>query len=187
MVSSDFLHTRLSFCVFCVQLSGNFLKNSLFQRKGAKIGIFNFQWFKFKFWKFSFLGLLKHYKIGVATTFCVFCCWKRRKQAKKNITGISGFGFLVQKMAVSWRIRFFQKVCWNPKFYSVFGVRAFWAKLSKNDILDAHPKKKVLTDNWEAHFLVFLGFSGFFPFIFLFSFEGLRVRWGGPKGHLTWP
>ena len=22
---------------------------------------------------------------------------------------------------------------------------------------------------------------------FLFFFEGLRVRWGGPKGHLTWP
>ena len=31
----------------------------------------------------------------------------------------------------------------------------------------------------------------FFLFLFLFCFcfflEGLRVRWGGPKGHLTWP
>ena len=27
---------------------------------------------------------------------------------------------------------------------------------------------------------------GFF-FLFCFLLEGLRVRWGGPKGHLTWP
>ena len=26
-----------------------------------------------------------------------------------------------------------------------------------------------------------------FLFLFLFLGEGLRVRWGGPKGHLTWP
>ena len=26
-----------------------------------------------------------------------------------------------------------------------------------------------------------------FFFGFVFSLEGLRVRWGGPKGHLTWP
>ena len=31
--------------------------------------------------------------------------------------------------------------------------------------------------------LVFL----FLFFCFLVSLEGLRVRWGGPKGHLTWP
>ena len=27
----------------------------------------------------------------------------------------------------------------------------------------------------------------FFVLFFLFFLEGLRVRWGGPKGHLTWP
>ena len=49
------LHTQLSFCVFfCAQLSGNFLKIAFFSKKGAKIGFFNFQCFKFKFWKFSF-------------------------------------------------------------------------------------------------------------------------------------
>ena len=26
-----------------------------------------------------------------------------------------------------------------------------------------------------------------FVFLFLFFLEGLGVRWGGPKGHLTWP
>ena len=33
---------------------------------------------------------------------------------------------------------------------------------------------------------VFLSFVFFFVFLFVFL-EGLRVRWGGPKGHLTWP
>ena len=27
----------------------------------------------------------------------------------------------------------------------------------------------------------------FFGLVFLLFFEGLRVKWGGPKGHLTWP
>ena len=34
----------------------------------------------------------------------------------------------------------------------------------------------------------FLPLFSFLFFLFLFVFlEGLRVRWGGPKGHLTWP
>ena len=35
-----------------------------------------------------------------------------------------------------------------------------------------------------SFFLFFFGFCFFFVSVFL---EGLRVRWGGPKGHLTWP
>ena len=72
------------------------------------------------------------------------------------------------------------------------------------------PKKKISTDNSKAHFFGIFGLSCYFyfsffcfsghitwpsnpPFCFLFCFsfcvflEGLRVRWGGPKGHLTWP
>ena len=112
-------------------------------------------------------------------------------------------GFFCPEMAVSWRISVFQKlVCWNPYFYSVLGVRAFWAKLSKKAIFGHPPKKKEnLTDNWKAPFLVFLCFCTFCFFVFVFfvcffvfcvfvSFlfflllEGVRVRWGGPKGHL---
>ena len=41
------------------------------------------------------------------------------------------------------------------------------------------------------YFLVFvfslLFFVFLFVFLFLFFLEGLRVRRGGPKGHLTWP
>ena len=34
----------------------------------------------------------------------------------------------------------------------------------------------------------FLFLFGFWFFVLCFVFlEGLRVRWGGPKGHLTWP
>ena len=54
------LHTQLSFCVFFwCPIFWQFSKNSLFQKKGAKIGFFNFQCFKFKFWKFSFFRFAK--------------------------------------------------------------------------------------------------------------------------------
>ena len=44
------LHTQLSFCVFFLSpIIRQFSKNSLFQKKGAKIGFFKFQCFKFKF------------------------------------------------------------------------------------------------------------------------------------------
>ena len=57
-------------------------------------------------------------------------------------------GFFGPKMAVSWRICVFQKkVCWNPYFYSVFGVRAFWAKLSKKGNF-GHPPKKEENFHW---------------------------------------
>ena len=81
------------------------------------------------------------------------------------------FGFLGPKMAVSWRTSAFQKKGLKPLFYSVFRVRAFWAKLSKREILDTHlKKKKIFTDNWKAHFWVFLFFSGFFFFFSFFVF-----------------
>ena len=133
------------------------------------------------------------------------------------ITGIYEFEFFLSKNGRSWPITVFQKlVCWNPYFYSVLGVRVFWAKFSKKGILGHPPKNKnFLTDNWKAHFLIFFcfcfvyyflffvvfllflffvfcRFCCFFVFLFFcffvfFFLEGLRVRWGGPKGHLTWP
>ena len=53
------LHTQLSFRVFFVPIIWQFSKNSLSQKKGAKIVFFNFQCFKFKFWKFSFFRFAK--------------------------------------------------------------------------------------------------------------------------------
>ena len=54
------LHTQLSFCLFFLSpIFWQFSKNSLFQKKGAKFGFFNFQCFKFKLWKFSFFRFAK--------------------------------------------------------------------------------------------------------------------------------
>ena len=86
-----FVRTQLSFCVFCGQLSGNFLK------KGAKIGLFNFQCFKFKFWKLSFFRFAKTLKNrGFSDCLC-FVLLKRKKTGKKMITGISEFCFFCSK------------------------------------------------------------------------------------------
>ena len=52
-------------------------------------------------------------------------------------------GFFGPKMAVSWRITFFQrKIGWNPYLYSVLGGRDFWAKLSKKAVFGHPPKKE---------------------------------------------
>ena len=90
-------------------------------------------------------------------------------------------GFLGPKMAVLCRTTVFQKMgCWNPYFYSVLGVRVFGPSCQKRGNLDPHRKEK-WTDNWKVTFW-------YSCFCFFFSFfEGLRVRWGGPLGHLTWP
>ena len=108
------------------------------------------------------------------------------------------FGFLVQK----WPFRDAhllskKKWPWNPYFYSVFWVRAFWAKVSKNGkFWKATQKKKNLTDNWKANFwVVLLFFSGFFFFLFflfvllfsLFLFLFLCFFFGGFKGQVRWP
>ena len=82
------LHTQLSFCVFfCAQLSGNFPKIAFFKKRVQKLGFSIFSVLSIKF-ENSFFGLLKHYKNRGFSIFCVFCCWERRKQAKKMITGI---------------------------------------------------------------------------------------------------
>ena len=92
------LHTQLSFCVFfCAQLSGNFLKIAFFKKRVQKLG---FSIFSVLSLKILFFGLLKHYKNGGFSIFCVFCCCKIRKEAKM-ITGIYEFCFFGAKMAVS--------------------------------------------------------------------------------------
>ena len=63
VVSSDLFCTlSYHFVFFLCPIFWQCSKNSLFQKRGAKIGFFNFPCFKFKFGKFSFLGLQTHYK-----------------------------------------------------------------------------------------------------------------------------
>ena len=157
--------------LICGQLFANFLKIAFFFGKRVQ---------KSGFSNFCFLSpFLKIPVLGVC----------------QNTIKMGGWGF--SKVCVTHN-SFQKKSCWNLYFYSVVWVHAFWAKVSKKGNFEKTPKKKPkLTDNWKAPFLVFLCFfvasffscfSCFFLFVFFCVFlEGLRVRWGGPKGHLTWP
>ena len=193
-----FFGSQLSVCVlFLFPVICQFSKNSLFQKKGAKIGLFNFQCFQLIFWKCSFFGLLKHYQNRGFSKFGFFCCWKRRNRQKNDNWNLWILAFFCPKMAVLWRTSAFQKKsAWNPYFYSVFGMSAFWAKVSKKGNFEKPPKKwKKLTDNWKAIFWYFCFFfgGGFFFLVFfcffLFSlfFFVFVFFFGGFKGQVRWP
>ena len=119
------------------------------------------------------------------------------------ITEIYKFGvFLVQKRPFrDTQSAFQKKKALETTIFIVFFVcTLFGPSCQKREILDTQPKKKkIFTDNWKSSFLsifcfflVFLFFFfSLFVFVgfvvFVFFLEGLRVMWGGPKGHLTWP
>ena len=115
---------------------------------------------------------------------------EQKRQTKDNWN--FWFWFFCTKMAVSWRTSVFQtKPCWNPYFYSVFWVRAFWAKVSKKEILDTHQKRKNWLITKKLFFGVFGVFSVFFfcflLFLFSFVFGGFLFFFGGFKGQSRWP
>ena len=158
-----------------------FSKNSLFRKKRVQKSVFFFFFSNFcvlsSFFENSlFLGLLKHYKIGVSAD-CFFVVEREEKCPPKMIIGIYEFGFFVQK----WPFRdaqllFKKKTCWNPNFYSVFWVRALWAKVSKRNSETHTKKRKTTTENWKVlfwyfgFFFVVFFFFLFFVFFFLFFF-----------------
>ena len=59
------------------------------------------------------------------------------------ITEIYEFWFFVQKWPFRDAHLLSKKKTWNPYFYSVFWVRAFWAKVSKKGNCEKPPKKKI--------------------------------------------
>ena len=107
-------------------------------------------------------------------------------------------GFLVQKWPFCDAYLLSKKKAWNPYFYSVLGVSAFWAKVSKKGNFEKPPTKKkkwLMTEKlffgifavfWGLFFSCFLFFSLFFVFCFLFGFL-LLVFFGGFKGQVRWP
>ena len=117
------------------------------------------------------------------------------------ITGIYEFGFFLSKNGRFVTHNFFpKKIGWSLYFYSVFGCAFSGPRCQKRQFLDTlSKKKKILTDNWKALFLVFLCFLlflslfwlfGFFFVFFLFScfFVFLCfVFFGGFKGQARWP
>ena len=101
------------------------------------------------------------------------------------ITGISGFWFFGPKMAVSWRICFLQKKekAETPIFIVFWGCALFGPSCLKWKIRTPTQKKKILTDNWKAHFL-----RMFYIFLFFFCFLGfLWFFVEGFKGQVRWP
>ena len=137
---------RPSFCSFCgpnkrtalqrnAPIIWQFFKNSLFQKRCKNCFFFQFIFFVLSLlFEISLLCWLEHYKNrGFGNLLC-FCCSKRRKNKKykkmefvdlvcrsKNSRFVTHL-FSFQKEKISWT---------PPNFCSVFGVRVFWAKLSK--------------------------------------------------------
>ena len=144
------LHTQLSFCVFFLSpIFWQFSKNSLFQKRVQKLGFPIFSVLSLHFENSLFLGLLKHYKNrGFSKLLCFALLKEKKNRQKKMIIGIYEFGILGSKNG-----RFVTHICfskkrpWNPYFYSVFWVRAFWAKLSKKGNF-GHPPKKEENFHW---------------------------------------
>ena len=137
-------------CVFCSQLSGNFLKIAFFKKRVQKLGFSIFCVLSLNFEKYLFRGFAKNtIKIGVSANFGVFVV-EREEKGKKNkmITGISGFGFFIQKWPFRDAKLFSKKwVAETPIFIVFFGCALFWPSCQKREILDTHQKKKKLTDN----------------------------------------
>ena len=76
-----FLGAQLSFCVFfCFQLFFSYPRIAI-QKRGAKIVFFFsiFSVLSYFFWKFSFFGLLKHYKNRGFSNFGGFLLLKEKK------------------------------------------------------------------------------------------------------------
>ena len=141
-----------------------------------------------------FLGLLKHYKNRGFSRFLCFFVFERKK-ATKRITGISEFVFFCPKMAVSWRLTFFQKIGWNPYFYSVLGSEFSEPRCQKRQFLDTLSKHF-----WLITEKLFFGIFVFFTFSFLVFFFWVFLLFlfclfccflfcffGGFKGQVRWP
>ena len=103
------------------------------------------------------------------------------------------FGFLVQTWPFCDAYLLSKKKGPETPFYSVFGVSAFWAKVSKKGNFEKPPKKRKIGLITEKLFLgiffvlFFFGGASFFPvFLFVF-FVFFGVFFGGFKGQVRWP
>ena len=150
MASSDLFCTlSYHFVFFLCPIFWQFSENSLFQKKGSKIGFFNFQCFKFKFWKFSFLGLLKDYKNREGfQLICVFCVVEREENRQKMITGIYEFWFFGSKNG-----RFVTHICFSKKgpetpIFIVFFGRALFGPSCQKKGNFGHPPKQEENFHW---------------------------------------
>ena len=142
-------------CVFLFPIIWQFSQNSLFQKKGAKIGFSIFCVLSLNFESYLFLGLLKHYKHRGFSYFFVFCFCKTRK-GNGQVVKKGKFWTPTQKRK-NW-LRIEKLFFWYFCVFCVFCVFVF--------------------------FPLFFFFS-VFVFVFLFGgFKG-QVRWPEGPFHLT--
>ena len=168
VVSSDFCKLSYHFvCFGCTNCEAMFYKYC-FSRMGAYFVIlFKCLCFKFNFWKLSFLCLQKRYINKFSANVCVFVVQEKKKE------NIDNWNFWI--CFWSKNCRFVTAICFSkiglpkPLFLMCFwGARFLGQVVVKGNFGPPPlPKKKMLTDFF---------FGG-----------GVRVRWGGPKGHPTWP
>ena len=160
-------------CFFSSQLSGCFLKIAFFKKRVQKLGFPIFCVLSLNFQNSLFLGLLKHYKNrGFSWFLCFLLLWGKKKAKKNDNWNFWIWLFFVQKWPFRDSELFSTKrVAETPIFIVFFGGALFWPSCQKREILETHQKrKKILTDNWKALFLVFLCFFCFSSFVFFFLF-----------------
>ena len=184
-------------CVSCAHLSANFLKIAFFSKKGAHFGFPNFLCFKFSFGKISFLGLLKHYKIGVSANSCIFLAERAKYRQKNSDNWNFWFGVFVQKWPFVTHISFSKNALLKPLFLLVFARVLFWPSSQKREISDTHQKNSLITE--KLFFLVFLVFFlsgevarsatslGPKPSLFVFCLFGFFFSFGPPHLALNPP
>ena len=181
-------------CFFLFSVIFQLSKNSLFQKRGAKIVFFNFQCFKLFFWKFSFFGLLKHYKNRGFSNFWGFLLLKEKKTGKKNDNwNLWILVFLVQK----WPFRDAHLLAKTkgpetPIFIVFFGCALSGPRGQKREILKSHQKKIWLITETLIFGYFCCFFFGFFFRVFSFSlffvsFFVFVCFFGGLKGQVMWP
>ena len=137
----------ISLCFFCFQLFPNFLQIAFF-KKGGKNKVFSiFSVLSLNFENSLFLGLLKHYKNRVSAIFWGFLLLREKKIGQKyDNWNLWILVFWSKNGSFVTHICFSTKKCLKPCFYSVFWVRAFWAKVSKKVKFEKPARKKENSD-----------------------------------------
>ena len=152
-------------CFRCVWHSSRSVKNAcFFPSFGAFVGWFILVYFGFgRFRRFVFLVFVFVFCVAfVSVLFALFlfCCWI-----------VFWYWFLFCFSFCFFVLLFF--------FFFFFFSFCFFGGFKGQVRWPKGPPHLAL----KPPFLVFV----FLFCVVLFFLEGLRVRWGGPKGHLTWP
>ena len=141
VVSGDLFCSVIILCFFWCAIIWQFSKNTFLEKWVQKLGFSIFCLLSLNFE--DYLLLQKHYK-NRGFSYCLCLSLLKEKKIGKNMTtGISGFVFLSKSGRFVTQISFSKNTLLKPLFYSVLGVRACLAKLSKRRNF-GHPPKRLI-------------------------------------------